>query len=77
MIPMIMMTAVMEMVIMVLMIVIVIVLMLIVVRIPPSRFPAGSAVINGDPRIRLSTFLSAQDATAGSGRAMWSDGAGV
>jgi len=52
------------------MMVIVMVLMPIVVRILPSRFPAGSAVTNGSPRGSLSTFASARDATAGSGRAM-------
>ena len=69
-----MMTAAMGMAIMMLMMIIVMVLMPIVVRILPSRFPAGSAVVNGSPRGSLSTFASAQDATAESGNAMmWPD----
>jgi len=44
-------------------------LMPVAVRIMTLRFPAGSAVISGDPRIGLSTFVSAQDATAGGGKA--------
>jgi len=68
MIPTIIMTGVMG--IMMLMMVIVMVLMPIVVRILPSRFHAGSAVISGDSRGSLRKSGSVHDATAGSGKAM-------